>query len=60
MANLAIQDTFEPYYAGRDGFAKKPARQTAEKPRDREKKTAIVVPASGKDHPRDGSGALEH
>lgn len=25
MANLAIQETFEPYYEGRDGFAKKSA-----------------------------------
>ena len=28
---LTIQDTFEPYYAGRDGFAKKPARKQPSK-----------------------------
>ena len=28
---LTIQDTFEPYYAGRDGLAKKPARKQPSK-----------------------------
>ena len=28
---LTIQDTFEPYYAGRDGMAKKLARKQASK-----------------------------
>jgi hypothetical protein len=55
MANLMIQDTFEPYYAERDGLAGRPARKSAEKAEDRKKSGEILVPAD-KDRPRDGAG----
>jgi hypothetical protein len=46
MANLIIQDTFEPYYAGRDDDAKRRAkpRTSAKKQSGRPAESEIVLP----------------
>jgi hypothetical protein len=46
MANLIIQDTFEPYYAGRDDEAKDGARprQPAKVKPERRAEKEIVLP----------------
>lgn len=58
---LTIQDTFEPYYAGRDGFAKKPARrqpsESAEK-RFGSKPNRSTLPAA--ETPAETDVAREH
>ena len=46
MANLIIQDTFEPYYAGRDDDAKRRAkpRTPQKKQPERSAESEIVLP----------------
>ena len=45
MANLLIQDTFEPYYAGRDDDAKRRAKpRTSPKKPGRPAESEIVLP----------------
>jgi hypothetical protein len=63
MANLIMQDTFEPYYAGRERSAGKRARPTAGK---KQKKAAATKQAdhAGKaelaDRERTAPRATEH
>jgi hypothetical protein len=46
MANLIIQDTFEPYYAGRDDEAKRGAKPQASQKKQPERlsESEIVLP----------------
>ena len=46
MASLIIQDTFEPYYAGRDDDVKRPAkpRQAPKEQSGRRRESEIVLP----------------
>lgn len=47
MANLIMQDTFDPYYAGRDDASKKRAkpRPAAKGQAERQAEDRIVLPA---------------
>lgn len=58
MASLIIQDTFEPYYVGRDGASKEP-KSGMKKPARSDKETAIVLPAD-KRQLREDRGVTEH
>ena len=46
MASLIVQDSFEPYYAGRDDDAKRPAkpRQSPKEKSGRRPESEIVLP----------------
>lgn len=45
MASLVLQDTFQPYYAGRDGEDDREAPLTPSRPRDRGSRQAIRLPS---------------
>ena len=45
MASLVLQDTFQPYYAGRDGEDDREAPRTPSLPRDRGSRQAIRLPS---------------
>ena len=66
MANLIIQDTFDPYYAGRDSDAKARAKlqAAAKKPGDSVGEAEIVLPSNPaprpEARPRDSRRAVQH
>ena len=66
MANLIIQDTFEPYYAGRDSDAKKRAKlqAAAKKAADPVREAEIILPSDPaprlEHRPRDSRRAIHH
>ncbi|MDQ2632641.1 MAG: hypothetical protein M3Y78_02770 [Pseudomonadota bacterium] len=44
MNNLIIQDTFDPYYAGRDEATRRPARPSAPAKKRPQRESEIVLP----------------
>jgi hypothetical protein len=65
MASLIIQDSFEPYYAGRDSDAKAREKlQAAAKKPVRSAEAEIVLPADPaprvEHRPRDSRRAIHH
>jgi hypothetical protein len=45
MASLILQDTFQPYYAGRDGEGARAETRAPSKPRDAGSREPIRLPA---------------
>jgi len=45
MASLILQDTFQPYYAGRDGEGDRVEKRAPAKPRDNGSREAIRLPS---------------
>ena len=66
MASLIIQDTFEPYYVGRESDAKARAKLQAavKKPADSAGEAEIVLPSDPaprpEARPRDSRRAVQH